>query len=340
MVRATNHRFEGAIARDHVTASLIYVVERVEVINFEDSKTLIDDGGEVTPQLQKHDKSRVDLWKLSDFIEDMKSWPDVGDKVKKYGYRKTAHVLNNHYQGLAIWLEYYLLHRKELHNQLFSNDSLLIYLKPHADLSAASHSFIDKHFYPRAKWLWESLAPNSDVLWGLFEYSWCYSSFKKIIEGTNAKSKSKMLVKLSEAINTKCIWLEEVDGVCQKLSAGIIESQTFNENKKQETLKRFQHIREFLQKAKGNPLANIHKLVILQSELLIFRGEHSLIKPYNLYLQERQIYRKAVKGSEQLQVLYLPSPDDDPVYSEKGQKIQHSKGVEEKRGRGRPPKSQ
>lgn len=172
------------------------------MINFEDSKILIDDGGEVTLHLQKPDKSRVDLWELSDFIEDMKLWPDVGAKLKKYGYRRTAHVLNNHYQGLATWLEYYLLDRKELYDQLFSNDSLFIYLKPHADLSAASHSFIDKHFYPRAKWLWESLAPNSDVLWGLFEYSWCYSSLQEIIKGTNEKSKSKMLAKLSEAINS------------------------------------------------------------------------------------------------------------------------------------------
>jgi len=310
------------------------------MINFEDPKILIGDGGQVIPQLQKDDKSRVDLWKLSDWIENMKSksWLDEVN-LKKYGHRKIACTLNNHYQELAIWLEYYLLDRKELYNKLFENDSSLIYLKPQADLMVASYSYIDKHFYPRFKWLWESVVPTSNGLWGLFEYSLCSSSLQKTIEGSNIKSKAKLLAKMGGAINEQQEWLEGVERKFKILSAGIVSNLPSTVT----TPKMSNYIedgKKLLQKIQTNPLANLHKLLHLQSELMILGGEHSLIKPYNQYLQEWKIYHQAAKASEVLQVMYLPDPNNDPDYSKKGQKIQHSKGFGSKRGRGRPPKGQ
>ncbi len=256
----------------------------------------------------------------------MRSWP-TATGLKKYGEHKTARLLNNHYQGLATWLEYYLLNKKELYNQLFSNDGPLIYLKPHADLVAASHDFIDRHLFPRINWLWESLAPTSDVLWGLFEYSWCHSSFQTIIKGTNEKSKPEMLKALGEATTTRLEWLEAVDGIQQKLIAGAVVAQALPGGK-QEKLNRLRHIQELLQEVKGNPQINLHKLTLLQAELLICCGERSLVKPYEEFLGKRETYRKAVKLLKQLQIVYLPDPEDDPVFSKKGQRIPSRKGVD------------
>lgn len=310
------------------------------MINFEDPKILIDDGGQVSPQLQKDDKSRVDRWKLSDWIENMKSksWLDEAT-LKKCGHRKIARALNNHYQELAIWLEYYLLDRKELHEQLFDVDSSLIYLKPQADLMVASHSYINRHFYPRVKWLWESFFTTSTMLWGMFEYSLCYSSLQKVIEGSDIKSKSKLLKMMGKVVNGQREWLETVERENKKLSAGIVTNLHPSRSVLKE-LKYREDCQKLLQKVQTNFPAHFHKLIHVLSEVLIQTGERSLIEPYEQYLQEWEIYRKAAVKSKHLQVIYLPDPNNDPEYSKQGRKIQHSNGFESKRGRGRPPKSQ
>lgn len=305
-------------------------------MKFLNDDTLIGDGGIIIPQKE----SPVWSWTLADWIENIKSWPDGDDQVKKYGHQKVNQLLReNLYQGLAIHMKYHLLHQRELDSLVHSEP--LLDLMPHVNLMLTSHNFITHHCWPRIRWLWNWI-PDADFLWGLFEYSLCYNNLKKIIEGTNIASKNALLAKLGEIVQRKQAWLED-PGCPQKeiLSSAIRDVVAHTARYAEEKGNSFQAWEEFFAEIKNDLLSNIYRLILVQADIHIcLHDDFSLINPYQTYMDSWDSYREQMSHNNKFQVLRLESPDYDPVFSGKVGRPRKAKEHTQKRGRGRPPKGQ
>jgi hypothetical protein len=294
---------------------------------------LIGDGGIVPPPTEStHEKNLLWSWKLADWIENMKSWPDLDDRLKKYGHRKVGKLLNqNLYEGLSIHMEYHLLHNRDLGNQLYSQP--LLGLTPRVNLMLASHDFITRHCWSRIKWQWHWLPDDPDFLWGLFEYSLCNKLLKRIIEGTDYKRKEKsqkalqakldnhkskkelVLTKLHKAIQGTQNWLQDPWFPQQELRSNICQTQTIAAQEEKE--KYIQDVTDLFAEIKKDFIPNLYKLVLIHADLHILDGDESLIEPYQAYMSAWDTYRKDVSQSENFQELELLSPDHEPVWAGK-----------------------
>ncbi|MCA1993593.1 MAG: hypothetical protein LDL41_16350 [Coleofasciculus sp. S288] len=294
---------------------------------------LIGDRGIVpSPTESTHEENLLWSWKLADWIENMKSWPDLDDRLKKYGHRQVGQLLKqNLYEGLSIHMEYHLLHHRHLGNQLYSEP--LLGLTPRVNLMLASHDFITRHCWPRIKWRWDWLPDDSDFLWGLFEYSLCYKLLKRIIEGEdhkrkgigqkalqakldNHKSKKELtLTKLHKAIQAQRNWLEDPWCPKKELASSIRQAKTIATQEEKE--KYIKDWTDFFAQIEKDFIPNLYKLVLIHADLHILGGDESLIEPYQAYMNAWDTYRKDVSQSESFQELAVFSPDHEPVWAGK-----------------------
>ncbi len=279
------------------------------------SDTLIGDKGIVTPA-ESH-KKPDEQWKLADWIESMKTWPGLHEELglKKYGHRKLAEKLNAQYQGLAIHMEYHLLHQRGLESQIYSEP--LLSLIPQANLMLASHDYITRKFWPVLGWLWKPSCSDADSLWSLFEYSLCYKGFCKSIEGKR-QSKKVGLSNLGRTIRNTQTCLEDIAWQLQRMpflptADSVSQNNTF--------YSAWLELHKLLDK---DPLLHLHKLVFFYSEMQIgFEGDKTLIKAYQDYLHAWSRYREEIALSGEYGFWNLQLPDHEPIWSER---------------RGRPPK--
>ena len=304
-------------------------------MHFLNDDTFIDIDGEIIiPQ----EENQVGSWKLSDWIENMKSWPDFEDQLKKYGHQKVNRLLReNLYEGLAIHMEYYLLQRRELDSLVHSEP--FMDLMPHANLMLTSHDFITRHFWPRLGWRWNGI-PDADFLWGLFEYSLCYNNFKRIIEGTNIPSKNALLAKLGEVVQRKQVWLEDPYCPQKEIPSCVRRNAARTPQEVEEKEKDSEALKEFFAKIKNDLLSNFYRLILFQADMhIVLEKDTSLIKPYQNYMDSWDSYREQMsRPINTFQVLRLESPDYEPVFAGQVGRPRKAKKHAQKRGRGRPPK--
>jgi len=275
-----------------------------------------------------------ELMTLADFIASMRLWPQGELQKVAYGLgqKKALSRMRSHYQILSVWLEYYLLHRRELGSLLFHSAQYLP-LKPQADLSTATHDFITRHFYPRDGANWKEFAPTADHLWALVEYSQCYREAKGLLQGTGPRKKGELLDGLYQAVITA---RECLDSGITSISPYYRQGMSLVDLRRAEK-DGLAAIANRQKDACLDPLAFIFELVMQRTESLIEGGDYSLKRHFKLYLKHWDIYRSEASRTPALQVLYLPSPDEDPRYSEKGKRAKGFSPMP-RRGRGRPPK--
>jgi hypothetical protein len=324
-----------------IVKTAISDVTKVYGMNIFSDDFLVGDEGVISFPTESNHGKNVWTWKLADWIENMKSWPDLDDRLKKYGHRKVGEFLNqNLYEGLAIHMEYHLLHRRDLGNQLYSEP--LLGLTPRVKLMLASHDFVTRHCWPRIKHRWHWLPDDPDFLWGLFEYSLCCNLLKRIIEGADHKRKEKsqkaleaklgshkskknlVLTKLHKAIQGKQNWLQDPWIPQHELRSSICQSKTIaSQEAKNDYL---QEVTNFFAEIKRDFTPNLYKLVLVHADLHILDGDESLIEPYRNYLTAWDTYRKEVSESENFQELELLSPDHDPIWAGRVGRPRKNKG--------------
>lgn len=274
-----------------------------------ESNTLIDDKGIVS--LAKSDQKPIEQWKLADWIEDMKTWPGSPEELglKKYGERKLAEHKSTHYKKLAVHMEYYLLHKRELESQIYSDQ--LIGATPQSKLMLASHDFITRYFWPVLGWLWKPLCSDADFLWGLFEYSLCYNSFCSSLKGKR-DSKKTALSNLYRATKNYEHWLRLTNYHFQNPVTRDIPEQVKNKPTLPDSwLKVDKDFRK-------NPEINLYKLVFVQTEgQIAINGDKTLLDAYLDYVVRAwSRYREEVLHSKDYGFWYLQSLDYEPRWSE------------------------
>lgn len=267
---------------------------------------LIGDEGAIFEDIDIQD------WKLQDFIEDMKHWAEVIPQHEK-GYRELREILHQQYEGLAQWLTHFLLGETALARVLYS-DYRLLELKPHADLSAASHDFITRHFYPRLGYIWKPIATTEEHLWAFHEYS----LFRQQIKNTNSqeqrRSKTKTVSLLKNSISQNREWLTNIIEELEKPnSRKRLPVSAKNENIPDAKVKK-QEVQKYVEELKKDPIPNIHKLIRFQSKAYIqICKDNNFAKHFKNYFYEWDIYRKSVRNSKYFQVVSL-LPKGQPLY--------------------------
>jgi hypothetical protein len=276
---------------------------------------LIDDNGIVFPT-QSHEKP-FEQWKLADWIQDMKVWPglpeELGLKKFKIGLQKLADYKSAQYKALATQMEYHLLHQRELESQIYAEP--LIYAMPQVKLMLASHHYITHDFWPRLGYLWKPLCPDADFLWGLFEYSLCYKSFRSRLE-CGRESMKAFQAKLNNTLNIRQAWLEDPWKPKKKLQSSAISDlveKTARDANRTPWIKTLNDIKE-------DPARHLYKLLFIQSEKYIFsepQGD-TLIEPYRDYaVHAWNRYQEEGSLSRRYGFWYLESLDYEPMWSEK-----------------------
>jgi hypothetical protein len=280
---------------------------------------LIDDKG--IASLTESQEKPFEQWKLTDWIENMKIWPGLYEELelKNYAHRKLAEKKNAQYKALAIHMEYHLLHRRKLESQIYSEQ--LFSSTPQVNLMLASHDYITRKFWPVLGWLWKPLCPDADFLWGLFEYSLCYKSFRERVRGER-KSKKVVLSNLSSAIRSKQAWLENINWRLQYPLSNMLPA-TQSANKKDNTTP--EAWLKVLKDFSKDPALHLYKLVFIQSEWQILsEGDKTLLHAYQDYVVDAwKRFREEISLSREYGFWHLQSPDYEPIWSER---------------RGRPPK--
>jgi hypothetical protein len=300
----------------------------------------------ITPTASQEQLDSIETWKLKDWIENIKSWPDLDDQFKKYRYRKkrghqkVAHLLRDKlYQGLSIHLEYQLLHRRELETQIYSEP--LLGLMPHASLMVASHDFITRHWWPKiarigCTWNW---IPDADFMWGLFEYSLCFKNYKKIVEGKNSRSAKFLRTQLGEIVNRQKDWLEDPSCPQQVLKSSIFEQAISKADQEAERQKLVKDWKVFFDEIRQDLTANFYKLVLIEAHLFVLSepDDEPFQKAYQNYWDAWDAYRAQINPAYH-QIIYLLNPDSEPVLGGMVGRPPKETGHTKKRGRGRPPK--
>jgi hypothetical protein len=302
---------------------------------------LIGDGGIIT---NPYKSKSIEAWTLSDFIEDMRTWTDQA-LPRELGYEDLWKILQKQYQGLATWLEYYLLENSDSQKSVYS-DVYLCYLKPHADLSVASYDFIKRHFYPRYGDIWDDIAPTHNHLWAFSEYSLLSRKIQEKLEVENKasknqkipeklevenkapKNKTDYLKRLGSAIYLKEERLNNIEGKQNSLISKLRSSESVNSI----SIYLTREIQDSFECFRRKSVNNIFRLIILQSEIFSV-NDSNFRSHFSNYLHQWSIYRNAVKNSPHFQLCSL-MPDNTLMTSKKGRpKIQKPK-----RDRGRPKK--
>jgi hypothetical protein len=279
---------------------------------------LIDDKG-IASLAESHEKP-FEQWKLTDWIENMKTWPGLYEELglKKYGHRKLAEKKNAQYKALAIHMEYHLLHRRELESQIHSEQ--LFSFTPQVNLMLASHDYITRKFWSVLGWLWKPLCPDADSLWALFEYSLCYKSFRERVKGER-KSKKLALSNLKASIRNKQTFLENITWrLHYALSNTLLSTQLTSQGNTPSDA-----WLKLLKDFSKDPALHLYKLVFIQSEQqILLERDKTLIRAYQDYSVDAwNRYRHEISLSGEYGFWHLESPDYDPIWSER---------------RGRPPK--
>jgi hypothetical protein len=282
------------------------------------TETLIDDKGIVS--LAESHKKPFEEWKLADWIENMKMWPGLHQELelKHYGHKNLAEKKNAQYKELAIHMEYQLLHRRELESQVYSEQFLGSI--PQVNLMLASHDYITRKFWPVLGWLWKPICPDADSLWGLFEYSLCYKSFRDRVKGKR-ESKKVVLSRLNSAINAKQTWLEDITWRLHHTASSTIPPRHSTSKDNTPVDAQLEVLKDF----RKDPALHFYKLVFIQSDhQILTKRDKTFLKAYQDYFVHAwNRFRAEVSLSGRYGFWHCQSPDYEPIWSER---------------RGRPPK--
>lgn len=294
----------------------------IDFINYDETNLLLGDEGLIDKDIN------TESWQIQDFINDMKSWGNIVPKNKK-GERDLWKILHNQYEGLAQWLEFYLLHKRELRETLFS-DSHLIGLKPQADLLKASHDFITMHFYPRLGFLWSDISPTEDHLWACYECSLLNQQIKHI--SNEKQTKTQTLNKIQNFINKNREWIDNIDWELNRKE--VKENLHLSKGTDEERIQEMKYSLQILKQDDGAIMT--HKLVLYQSKIYIHHyPDENFTDNFLSYMNDWEIYRKCVKNSKNYQVGYLTSDGETLQISGVGRP---KKIPSNQKGRGRPKK--
>lgn len=100
----------------------------------------------------------------ADFIELMQDFPLLPIEPSTENGKLIKLILQTKYKDLCLWLRYYELGQKQLYSRLFFTE--LVSCKPDADLSVATLQFC-KQLYPKSDWVQRSGISSPEQLWYL-----------------------------------------------------------------------------------------------------------------------------------------------------------------------------
>jgi hypothetical protein len=306
---------------------------------FSDDHLLINDSGLITSQSNttKVKEKPVAELELADWIEDMKSWPDLEKKPKKYGEVRATKIINAFYTDLSIHMEYHLLHRRGLLYQVYSEP--LVNLLPKVNVMLASHDFITRSYWPRIGYMWveRGFSKNPDNLWGLVEHSHCFRQIQDIItQGNLKKSKKTVNKQCSQSIKATKNFLDDSSQPLKPIKSSAISHLVSIAAK---VAKENPHL-VFVEIFCGDWRSHFHQLLIEHSKYYVatHQEDKDFREAFQAYIDACHTYNEQVGQVSNWQLVKLPSLHCNPSHSGKVGRPPKPTTPHFKRDRGRPPK--
>lgn len=256
-------------------------------------------------------------------IKNMQFWPHHSEVelLTTKNQKRALHVLQNFYQCLSLWLEFYELGKHELLSELVLVPERLE-IKPFADLSVATLRFAEQ---VHDKVEWAKRFPSREHVWILCEWAGCRQRIRAAnLFGTAGIDKKGRLKgkTATHSDNMQCI--ERLKSILKyrDFLAAELESEGPCKQDKYDLKHYF-----------------TGRLVYEALETVVKKDDEDLESCIKQYLETWSHHLTLTKESEAYQIIYLVSPDEEPRMTEKNKKMSKPRGFVAKRSRGRPPKN-
>jgi hypothetical protein len=309
------------------------------IVDIFDDDILIGDSSLITSQsdTSRGKEKSVSELELADWIEDMKSWPDLENKPKKYGKIMATKIINAFYTDLSIHMEYHLLHRRKLLYQVYSEP--LVDLLPKVNVMLASHDFITRSYWSRIGYMWveRGFAENPDNFWGLVEHSHCFRQIQDIITQKKLNESKKAVNKQTDQ-NIKAIknLLNDPSLPLNPIKSSAICHLDSSAAKVAQQNPYWVFVENFC----GDWRSHFHQLLIEHSKYYVatHQEDKDFRKAFEAYIDACHTYNEQVGQDSNWQLIKLPSLHCKPSHSGKVGRPTKPTTPHLKRDRGRPPK--
>lgn len=280
-------------------------------------------------------------------IYNFRTFPVLAIEPDEPGLREIVALERQHYMGLSGWLEFYLLGRAELYQQLFFTP--LVGLKPFADKCLALFAFCQQ-VWSRSEWA-QTVVASPEMLWATIEYSNSQARLRKawLTDSPYMNSQNKIMsrAELRQFSNASLAIFKKalrcgltVPEVINSMVQEVVTAEITPEPTKE--LNRLGRQLNALTTygSDPDPLLYLHTWLIGEGVRLAAAGDAGMEHDCQQYFKALEQFNRIIGSSgNPYQMVYLPSPIGDIKQAGKSRKMVQPQGFE-KRGRGRPPKGQ